>query len=99
MTHFTYQNYEEFLNKIESKDYELSKAVIDVIFENYTDIYSEYYIANIKIEEQKYSISVSLKKVDFIDALHFHLPIYESEENYEDCEKIIKIIKYLENEK
>lgn len=99
MTNFTYRNYEEFINKIESKDYELSKAVIDVIFENYTNIYSEYFIVDIKIVEQRYNIHVSLEKKDFLEALYFHLPVYEREENYEDCEKIIKIIKYLENEK
>jgi hypothetical protein len=94
MKHITVKDVQEFSDLfVITERTELSKAVIDVIESNLNN--SSLIIKDIKvsIEKAKTDIVLSIPRDEFLTILEEHLQLFEQIEDYEECARIVKLIK------
>jgi mRNA deadenylase 3'-5' endonuclease subunit Ccr4 len=96
MKHITVKNIEEFSHLfVPSKRTELSIAVIDLIETNLGNSKSIIKEIHIHIESTQTDIILALNRHEFLDVLEDQLKMFEEIELYEECARIVKIIKSL----
>lgn len=91
------ENYKEFENLIYNKDLNISKAVVDKIFDNLETTKRFIYVLKILIEEEDLIVDLTIDRKDFIDTLEKNIHIHAYHEEYERCAEIRDVIKKLKN--
>ena len=84
-------SYKEFENLIYNKDLNISKAVVDKIFDNLETKKRFIYVLKILI------VDLTIDRKDFIDTLEKNIHIHAYHEEYERCAEIRDVIQKLKN--
>ena len=96
---FQVQNADEFEQMITSKDFRISEALVSTILKNLKSTKRHHHALSVISVEEDAIYDVTIDKKDFHHTLQESLTIYEREEKYEDCIRIQKALKHLENKK
>jgi|TARA_B110000858_G_C17638156_1_gene396780 protein-arginine kinase activator protein McsA len=91
------KNHEEFEDLVYSKDLNISKVIVDKIFDNLETTKRFIYVLKITIEEGDRIIDLTLDRNDFIDTLEKNIQIHAYHEEYERCAEIRDAIEKLKN--
>lgn len=92
---FTIKNSEELPKIMESKDYEISKSIIDSVLRNLNNKKKHIHVISIFCEEEGDMFDLTLERNNFLSVLKLNLPTFEKHEDYEGCIKIQNAINQL----
>jgi len=87
--------YEEFLNMAKTKDFTLSKGIVNKVLSNLDTKKESIPVFEVEVEDEGAIYTLSMETSEFVDILKKNLIHYEREEEYEDCTEITKAINYL----
>jgi hypothetical protein len=90
---------EEFEELLEVRDLRISEALVETILNNLKGKKRHIHALSIFCREDGAIYDVTVDRKDFHHTLKENLPVYEREEKYEDCIRIQKALKHLENKK
>jgi hypothetical protein len=91
----TVNNSEEFQELVDRRDSRISKAIVDGILKNIKTSKKHIHVLSVNCMEEGEIIDITADRDNFIDILQENLPVYEREEWYEDCQRIVDSIKLL----
>lgn len=94
-THFKVDDYEDFLEMAQRKDFSIAKAVVDAILDNLDTEKKHIHVFEIEVENEDTIYDLTVEQENFVDALEKNLIHYEREELYEECSKIVDAIEFL----
>jgi len=94
-THFKVDDYEDFLEMAQRKDFSIAKAVVDAILDNLDTEKKHIHVFEIEVENEDAVYDLTVERANFVDALEKNLIHYEREELYEECSKIVDAIEFL----
>lgn len=86
---------EEFEKMISKKDLRISQALVETILNNLSGRKRHVHALSIFVENEEVIYDVTVDRQDFITTLENNLQIYENNELYEGCAKIVKAIQFL----
>ena len=95
MTTIVVKNQSEFKNLVDLKDFRISKAIVETILKNLYTTRRFIHILTVEVTEDHAAYDITIDREDFLDGLEVNLPHYEKNECYEDCQKIVKGIRFL----
>jgi hypothetical protein len=96
MKHIVVKNIEEFTHLfVPAERLELSNAVIQIIEENLNNIKPVIRDIHIHIESTQSDIIIEINRHEFLEVLEEQLKMFEEIELYEECPRIVKLIKSL----
>lgn len=90
---------EEFEDLVSQRDVRISKALVETILTNLKGRKRHLHAFSVMIEQEQTIYDVTVDRVDFLITLEKNLQIYEENELYEGCAKIVEAIKFLKDKK
>ena len=87
----------EFENYISGGNYEVSKLIVKTAEELKSSGEQELTIAKVHTYDSDKIYEITLEKKHVIDTLKQNLNIYEREEDYIGCQKIVDLINHFKN--
>jgi hypothetical protein len=90
---------DEFEELVSSRDLRISSALIETILKNLNGRKRHLHALSVLIEQEQTIYDITIDREEFITTLKSNLPIFEENELYEQCSKIVKAIKFLEEKK
>jgi hypothetical protein len=90
---------DEFEELVSSRDLRISSALIETILKNLNGRKRHLHALSVLIEQEQTIYDITIDREEFINTLKSNLPIFEENELYEQCDKIVKAIKFLEEKK
>jgi hypothetical protein len=90
---------DEFEELVSSRDLRISSALIETILKNLNGRKRHLHALSVLIEQEQTIYDITIDREEFITTLKSNLPIFEENELYEQCDKIVKAIKFLEEKK
>jgi hypothetical protein len=93
----TVNNSEEFQELVDKKDIRISKAIVDSILKNINTSKKHIHVLSVNCVEEGEILDLTADRANFIDILNDNLPVYEKEEWYEECQKIVDSINILKS--
>lgn len=91
------KTYEDFEELIYSKDFTISKSIVDAILSNMNTKKRFIHVLEIMIEDEDKIMDLTVDRNDFIDTLEKNLEIHVYYEKYERCVEIQNAILKLKN--
>ena len=91
------KTYEDFEELIYSKDFTISKSIVDAILSNMNTKKRFVHVLEIMIEDEDKIMDLTVDRNDFIDTLEKNLEIHVYYEEYERCVEIQNAIQKLKN--
>lgn len=91
------KTYEDFEELIYSKDFNISKSIVDAILSNMNTKKRFIHVLEIMIEDEDKIMDLTVDRNDFIDTLEKNLEIHVYYEKYERCVEIQNAILKLKN--
>jgi len=85
----------EFEEIIASQDIRVAKALVETILTNLKGRKRHLHALSVMVLNDQTIYDITIDRKEFITTLEKNLPIYEKNELYEKCSKIIEAIKYL----
>ena len=90
---------EEFEDLVSQRDIRISKALVETILTNLKGRKRHLHAFSVTVEQEQTIYDVTVDRVDFLITLEKNLQIYEENELYEGCAKIVEAIKFLKDKK
>lgn len=90
---------EEFEDLVSQRDVRISKALVETILTNLKGRKRHLHAFSVMIEQEQTIYDVTVDRFDFLITLEKNLQIYEENELYEGCAKIVEAIKFLKDKK
>jgi hypothetical protein len=90
---------EEFEDLVTQRDLRISTALVETILTNLKGRKRHLHAFSVLIEQEQTIYDVTVDRVDFLITLEKNLQIYEENELYEGCAKIVEAIKFLKEKK
>lgn len=90
---------DEFEELVSNHDLRISSALIETILKNLNGRKRHLHALSVLIEQEQTIYDITIDREEFITTLKSNLPIFEENELYEQCGKIVKAIKFLEEKK
>ena len=90
---------DEFEELVSSRDLRISSALIETILKNLNGRKRHLHALSVLIEQEQTIYDITIDREEFITTLKSNLPVFEENELYEQCDKIVKAIKFLEEKK
>jgi len=90
---------DEFEELVSNHDLRISSALIETILKNLNGRKRHLHALSVLIEQEQTIYDITIDREEFITTLKSNLPIFEENELYEQCDKIVKAIKFLEEKK
>jgi protein-arginine kinase activator protein McsA len=98
-TTFEVKNADEFEKMISSRDFRISKALVNTILKNLKGTKRHHHALSVVCLEDEAIYDVTIDRKDFLHTLNENLSAFELEEEYEECAKIQKAIEFLKKKK
>ena len=89
------ETYTEFLAMAKSKDFMISKTIVETILDNLKTRKKNIPVFEVEVDDEGNTYTLSMSRDEFQDILEKNLIHFENEEAYEGCQKIIEAINYL----
>ena len=96
---FEVENPEEFELMVKRGDIRINRALVKTILKNLKSKKRHHHALSVICISEGEIYDVTIDKKDFQYTLESTLPKFEEEEMYEDCEEIVKALKYLGKKK
>lgn len=96
MTKLQFENDKEFENYISGGNYEVSKLIVKTAEKLKASKKQELVIAKVYTKEDGMIYEITLNKKDVVNTLKQNINIYEREEDYIGCQKIVDLINYFQ---
>ena len=93
----TVNNSDEFQELVDQKDFRISKAIVDGILDNINSKKKHIHVLSVTCLEEGEIYDITVERKHFAETLEENLPYYIREEQYEDCQRIVKTINDLKN--
>lgn len=93
----TVNNSDEFQELVDQKDFRISKAIVDGILDNINSKKKHIHVLSVTCLEEGEIYDITVERKHFAETLEENLPYYIREEQYEDCQRIVKTINELKN--
>ena len=93
----TVNNSDEFQELVDQKDFRISKAIVEGILDNINSKKKYVHVLSITCLEEGEIYDITVERKHFAETLEENLPYYIREEQYEDCQRIVKTINDLKN--
>jgi hypothetical protein len=90
---------DEFEELVSSRDLRISSALIETILKNLKGRKRHLHALSVLIEQEQTIYDITIDREEFITTLKSNLSIFEENELYEQCGKIVNAIKFLEEKK
>jgi hypothetical protein len=90
---------DEFEELVSSRDLRISSALIETILKNLKGRKRHLHALSVLIEQEQTIYDITIDREEFITTLKCNLSIFEENELYEQCGKIVNAIKFLEEKK
>jgi hypothetical protein len=90
---------DEFEELVLSRDLRISSALIETILKNLKGRKRHLHALSVLIEQEQTIYDITIDREEFITTLKSNLSIFEENELYEQCGKIVNAIKFLEEKK
>jgi hypothetical protein len=90
---------DEFEELVLSRDLRISSALIKTILKNLKGRKRHLHALSVLIEQEQTIYDITIDREEFITTLKSNLSIFEENELYEQCGKIVNAIKFLEEKK
>ena len=90
---------DEFEELVSSRDLRISSALIETILKNLKGRKRHLHALSVLIEQEQTIYDITIDREEFITTLKSNLSIFEENELYEQCSKIVNAIKFLEEKK
>jgi len=87
---------DEFEDLVTQQDLRISKALVGTVLKNLNGRKRHVHALSVMIEQEQTVYDITIDRREFIITLEKNLPIYESNELYEECSEIVKGIKFLQ---
>ena len=91
----TVKDNSEFEEIIANHDIRVSRALVETILNNLKGRKRHLHALSVMVLNEQTIYDITIDRNEFIVTLEKNLPIYEENELYEKCSKIVKAIKYL----
>jgi protein-arginine kinase activator protein McsA len=91
----TVNNYDEFQEMADNKDFRIAKAIVESILDNITTKKRNIHILSVACVEDNAVYDLTLDRKFFVDTLEENLKYYIEKEQYEQCQKIVDAINKL----
>ena len=88
-------NSEEFEKLVTSRDFRISKALVDTVLKNLNGKKRHYHALTVNVEEEMMVYDITIDKSDFVVVLQNNLKEFEELEEYEKCAEMVKAIEKL----
>lgn len=92
-----FENDKEFENYIKGGNYEMSKLIVNTAEEIQSQGIDELTIARVHTEDTGTIYEITLERAHVVETLEQNLKIYENEEDYIGCQKIVDMINHFKN--
>ena len=93
----TVNNSDEFQELVDNKDIRISKAIVNGILDNVNTKKKHVHVLSVTCLEEGEIYDITVERKHFAETLEENLPYYIREEQYEDCQRIVKTINELKN--
>ena len=93
----TVNNSNEFQELVDNKDIRIAKAIVDGILDNINTKKKHIHVLSVTCLEEGEIYDITVERRHFAETLEENLPYYIREEQYEDCQRIVKTINDLKN--
>ena len=90
---------DEFEELVSNRDVRISKALVETILKNLKGRKRHLHALSVLLEQEQTIYDITIDREEFITTLKSNLPVFEENELYEQCSKIVKAIKFLEEKK
>ena len=90
---------DEFEELVSNHDLRISSALIETILKNLNGRKRHLHALSVLIEQEQTIYDITIDREEFITTLKSNLSIFEENELYEQCGKIVNAIKFLEEKK
>lgn len=97
VTEITVSNTDEFQELVDNKDFRIAKAIVDGILDNIDSKKKHIHVLSVTCLEEGEIYDITVERKHFAETLEENLPYYIREEQYEDCQRIVKTIDKLKN--
>jgi len=97
VTEITVNNTDEFQELVDNKDFRIAKAIVDGILDNIDSKKKHIHVLSVTCLEEGEIYDITVERKHFAETLEENLPYYIREEQYEDCQRIVKTIDKLKN--
>jgi len=97
VTEITVSNTDEFQELVDNKDFRIAKAIVDGILDNIDSKKKHIHVLSVTCLEEGEIYDITVERRHFAETLEENLPYYIREEQYEDCQRIVKTINDLKN--
>jgi uncharacterized membrane protein YgaE (UPF0421/DUF939 family) len=91
----TVKNNDEFEEIIANQDIRVARALVETILENLKGRKRHIHALSVMVLNEATIYDITIDRKEFITTLEKNLPIYEKNELYEKCAKIVEAIKYI----
>ena len=92
VTEITVSNTDEFQELVDNKDFRIAKAIVDGILDNIDSKKKHIHVLSVTCLEEGEIYDITVERKHFAETLEENLPYYIREEQYEDCQRIVKTI-------
>ena len=94
---FSVKNNEELSKVMENGSYEISKSIVESIIKNLNTKKKHVHVLSVTCLEDDQIYDITVERRHFAETLEENLPYYIREEQYEDCQRIVRTINDLKN--